>query len=193
MRAAVIENRVAWGARRPSAVASTSRRAGVGRGERKRRDAVAIGRIRIGSGAQQSVARHRDRWREQPSAAAWFRRARSPVSAASARPLKQHSHEESQQTIDRSRAVAEMLDWRSVFLRHGAPQIPDRRALGKLDVAMSLRGLRPTATIGSGSVAWRIRIAHARAVEDQRVIQQRSVAVFRRCAVFPETWRTMPT
>src|SRR5512143_3476336 len=80
------------------------------------------------------------------------------------------------QLIDRPGAVAVMLDGSIVSRGHRPPQISDRRPLGKLDMPMPFEA---SADRGNGQRIGRmaVRISHSRAVEDERLVEQRSRAV----------------
>src|SRR5262245_53800341 len=82
-----------------------------------------------------------------------------------------------EERIDRSVAVAKSVDLAAVLVRNRQPQVPDRRPRRELHVAMPLANAAANADHRQRIAGMRVRVAHAAAVHDQRVIEHRSVAI----------------
>src|SRR5262245_47926131 len=81
--------------------------------------------------------------------------------------------------IDRSVALTEALDPAAVLVRDRHPQIAHRRSWRELHMTMTLADAAADADYRQRIAGVRVRVAHPAAVDDQRVVEQRAVAIGR--------------
>src|SRR5436190_7994813 len=113
-------------------------------------------------------------------------RANAPNAGQSPKPRAESRGVLRKKVLHASITVAKGVDPAPELVRHGQPQVADRRLLLHLEVTVPLADAATHGHARQRIAGVTVGIAHAATVEDQRVVEHRAVAVRERAQLVEE-------